>query len=688
MRRCGRLWGAAVLFAAGVRPVPALVEGFNPFMIRFLQTDNRVIKAFIVVVIAVASVGMVVYLIPGLSGMGASAPNTYAVVYPHWYSRFLASGDTISQTRVEQMTRQQLQQQNPRYADNPKILSLFEPRVGEQLVQRQVLLQEAARLGIRASDDDVRHYLQTGPTGQVLFPGGKFIGEQQYAALIADRLNMSVPQFEQSVKDGIVLRRLEGLITAGVTVSPQQVRDAYRKQNVKIKFDYAIVSADSLSETINPSDAELQAFFKQNALRYANAVPETRTISYFAFTPEQLPGGIPQPTQQQIEDYYNQHQSEFQQQEQAKARHILIAVPAGASAQADAAARAKAESIQKQLEHGGSWTELAKKYSDDPGSKDSGGELSWAKRGQMVPQFDNDIFTAKIGAINVIKTQFGYHVVQVEDRKPAETEPLNEVLPQIQATLIRDGTANAEQDYARSLDSEAIRDGLAKTAAAHHLQLVTTPPVAQNGVIAALPDSSSILREAFEAKVGDPAQEAATGEGYAIFQVTGIQPAHAPTFAEWKSHVLDDYRQEKLPALVAEKTQALEAKAKATGDLAAAAKAMGAKLETSDLVSPTGQVPDFGSVGQVAPQLFDLSVGSISGPITTERNGVVAKIVEKQEPTPDEIQKNFDQTRDTILDQRRSEAFNVFASSIFNDYKEHGQIRINVKPTGPQLPGM
>ncbi len=640
------------------------------------------------VVIIAASVGMVVYLIPGLTGMGASAPDTYAIVYPHWYSRYFSSGDTISQNKVEQLTRQQLAREGPQYADNQMLLNMFESQVGEQLVQQQMLLQEAGRLGIHASDDDVRNYLRTGPIGEVLFPNGKFIGQDQYAALIADRLNMSVGDFEEGVKHDITLRRLEGLITAGVTVSPDEVRESYRKQNLKIKFDYAVISADDVSKTINPSDADLQAFFKKNAARYADAVPEQRTISYFAFTPNEIPGGIPQPTQQQIEAYYNQHQSDYQVQEQAKARHILIQVAPNADAKTDAAAKAKAEMIQKQLQNGGNWTDLAKKYSDDPGSKNSGGELGWAKRGQMVPQFDNDIFTAKIGDINIVKSQFGYHVVQVEDRQQAHTQALNEVLPQVQATLIRNATADGEQNYANALVAEATKNGLAQTAAAHKLQLVTTPPVAQNGVISALPDSSGLLTKAFAAKPGDPPQQATTGEGYAIFQVTGVQPAHAPAFADWKSHVLDDYRQEQLPALLAQKTKELSDKAKDMNDLAKAAKAVGAKFETSDLIGQTGQVPDFGAVGQVAPQLFQMSVGTISGPINAERSGVVAKIVDKQEPTPDEIQKNFDQTRDQILEQRRTEAFNVFANDLWNEYKKHGQIRINVKPKGEQLPGM
>jgi peptidyl-prolyl cis-trans isomerase D len=657
-------------------------------MIRFLQTDNRMVKALLVVIIGAASVSMCVYLIPGLMGGGAASPDTYAIVYPHWYSRFLSTGDTVSQMKVEQVARQQLQQRNPQYADNPMILNFFEAQVGQQLVQQQVLLQVADKLGIRATDDDVRQYLHTGPTGEVLFPNGKFIGNDQYAALISERLNMSIKDFEDSVKTDIIVRRLQALITAGVTVGAQEVRDTYRKENIKIKFDYAVLSADDLRKTINPSDSDLEAFFKKNAARYASAVPEQRTITYFAFTPSQLPGGVPQPTQQAIQQYYNAHQSEYSVPEQARSRHILISVPAGSDAKTDAAAKAKAEGILKQLQAGGNWKDLAKKYSDDPGSKDSGGELGFSQRGRMVPEFDNAIFTQRIGDIRIVKSQFGYHIVQVEERTPAHTQSLSEVQSTIAATLHRQDEAQAEDNYAKALTSEAIKNGLEKTAAAHHLEVVTTPLVARDGIIAALPDSSQLLSKAFDSKQGDPPQDAPTGEGYAIFQVTGVAPAHAPTFADWKTHVLDDYRDEQLPALLSQKTNELADRAKSENNLAQAAKEMGATMKTSDLVSPTGQVPDLGQVAQVAPQLFDLSVGNISGPIDTQRTGVVAKLVDKQEPTAEEIQKNFDETRDQLLEERRAEAFNVFMSGVLNDYKKRNLIRINAKAKTPNLPGM
>ena len=645
-------------------------------MIRFLQKDNRVVKALFVVIIAAASVGMVVYLIPGLTGMGANTTDTYATVYPHWYSRFFSSGDTISQQRVSQMARQQLMRRGPQYADNPMIVSIVERQVGQQLVQQKILLAEAEKLGISASDDDVIQFLHQGQFGQFLYPNGQFIGTESYTNFIAQQFNMSVTEFEQELKDQILVRRLQALITAGVTVSDKEVRDAYRTENIKIKFDYAVISADDLRKTINPSDSDLSAFFTKNAARYATAVPEQRKITYFAFTPNEMPGGAPQVSQQEIQQYFKAHASEYQIPEQARSRHILIKVASGADAKTDAAAKAKAEGLLKQIQGGANFADLAKKNSDDPGSKDKGGELGFAHRGMMVPEFDNALFTQKIGETKIVKSSFGYHLVQVEERQDAHTQSLSEVLPTIQATLFRQRAAAAEENYAQALTSEAIKNGLEKTAAAHHLEVATTPLLGVQGVISALPDSSQIIGKAFESKQGDPPQFAATGEGYAIFQVTGVEAAHAPDFASWKSHVADDYRNEQLPALLAQKTTELAAKARTMNDLAKAAKGVGATLKSSELVGQSGQVPDLGQVGQVAPQLFNMKPGEISGPISAGRTGVVAKIVDKQEPTADEIAKNFDQFRDQILDQRRGQAFNVFLSTILDDYKKHNRIQV------------
>ena len=644
-------------------------------MIRFLQSkDNRLVKAIFIVIIGAAVITMVVTLIPGIFQNAEVTGDTYATVYPHWYSRFTFTGDKISLTRVQEVAQQQLQRQRlPDFA-----LPYMVQRVGEQLILQKVLLAKANSLGISANDEDVRSFLHTGQYGELLFPKGQFIGEDKYRQFISSQFDMTTADFEKALAEDITIQRLRSLITGGVTVSDQEIRDQYRKQNVKIKFDYAVISSDDLRKQINPSDADLQAFFTKNAARYATAVPEERKITYFAFTADQLPGGAPKATPQEVQAYYNAHQSEYQVPEQARSRHILIKFPGG-KAKTDAEAKATAESLLKQIQGGADFAELAKKNSEDPGSGAQGGELGFARRGAMVPEFDAAIFNNKIGDVKLIHSQFGYHIVQVEERQTAHSQPLAEVEPTIQVQILRQKEAQAESAYAQSLATEAAKNGLAKTAAAHHLEVVTTPSINAQGTIAGLPDGGPVVAKAFAAKPNSDPVFAPSGEGYAILQVTNVTPAHAPTFAEWKDKVAKDYADERLPQLLTEKTKELDDKAKASGDLAKAAKEVGTTVKTSDLVGESGQVPDLGQVGAVAPDLFNLNVGQISGPINAQRTGVVARLIDKQEPTADEIAKNLDQTRDQVLDQRREEVFGIFVSTAQDQFKKSKLIAINAK---------
>jgi peptidyl-prolyl cis-trans isomerase D len=646
-------------------------------MIRFLQSkDNRFVKGIFIVIISVACITMVITLVPGVFSDETASADTYATIGRGGpLGRFLPAVDDVTTSEVQMTAARMMQRQG--YPDF--LLPMMMQRVGQGMIQQHIELLEAKRLGLSATDDDVRRFLHTGIWGQTLFPGGNYIGDTQYAEFVSQQFNLTRDKFENEVKKEIEENRLRALITGGVTISDSEVRDNYRQQGTKIKFDYAVLSSDDILKQINPTDAELEAYFKKNAPKYANAVPEVRKIEYVAFTDSNLPQGAPQVTDAEIQQYYTQHQKDYQLEDQVKVRHILIKVD-GTDPKADAAAKAKAQGVLDQLHHGGNFADLAKKYSDDPGSKDQGGELGFLKHGATVPEFDQAAFSLQPGQISgLVRSKFGYHIIEVEEKQTAHTRPLAEVKPTIQALLTRQMEGQQEQAFAQQLAAEAQKSGLAATAAAHHLQFVTTDFLSQASVVPGLADGSKLLSEAFTAKKGAAPQVSTTGEGYAIFQVEDIQPAHAPTFADYKSHILDDYRQEQLPQLLARKTNELANLAKTENDLAKAAKAAGATVKSSDLVGRDAQVPDVGALGTAAPQLFDLSVGQLSEPINTGHSGIVAKITEKQEPTGDEIAKNFDQTRETLLEQRREEMFAVFISNLQQKYEKEGRIRMNRK---------
>jgi peptidyl-prolyl cis-trans isomerase D len=652
-------------------------------MIRFLQKDSRFIKAIFFIIIAVACITMVITLVPGIFQTATGSEGTYATIRGgNPLTRIFGASTQVSTQDVQQAAQRMLKRQGWPDAALPFVMQ----RAGQGLVQQAVMLNEANKLGLQVSDEAVRKFLHSGPIGAALFPNGQYIGDGRYAELIQDNFGMSRDRFEAEIKKELEEARLRDLITGGVSVSDAQVRANYLQGATKIKFTYAVLSAEDVGKTINPSDAELQTFFKSHGALYANAIPETRKLQYLVFTTDNVPGGVPQITAAEEQAYYSAHAADYKVDDQVKVRHILIKVASPAD---DAAAKAKAQGILDQLHKGGNFAELAKKNSDDPGSKANGGELGFIKKGVTVPAFEQAAFNLQPGQTSgLVKTQFGYHIIQTEEKQTAHTRPFDEVKPQILAALTQQKEQAAQRAFADQLASEAKKNGLQATATAHHLQLQTTDYVAQDAVVPGVADASKLLASAFGASKGGAPQTASTGDGFAVFQVEDVRAAHAPEFGSYRDHILADYRTQQTPVLLEQKTTQLADKAHAENDLAKAAKEMGAIVKTSDLVGRDGQVPDVGAIATTAPQLFTLNPGQISGPIRGAGTGVVARLDDKQEPSAQDVAQHLPQAKETLLDGSREEAFAVFVSSLTEQYQKQGRIVMSKQAQAmPQLPG-
>ena len=653
-------------------------------MIRMFQQDNRATKVVFGVVIGFAIIAMVITLVPGIFDSGAATNGTvYATVRgTGWLGRVSGDSTSISNAEVETSARGLLRQNQLPEQYLPLVLS----RAGQQQIERAVLVREADHLGLQVSNEDLRRELQSGPMSQYLFPGGQFIGTDKYENFVNQFFQVSVVQFETEVKQDIELQRLEALVTGGVNVSESAARAAYLKQGEKVKFDYAVLSSADVVKNINPTDAELEQFFKTNASRYATAVAETRKVQFFAVDASNLPGGPPKPNDAAIQAFYTAHQADYQVPEEVKTRHILITVPKGADAKTDAAAKAKADGLLKQIQGGTNFADLAKANSDDPGSKAQGGELPMIPTSNLDPAYAKAAMALNPGQTSsVVRSQFGYHIIQTEEKHAAHTKTFAEVKDEIAGKLSAQQFATAQSNFANQLAAEAKREGLEATAKAHNLPLVTTDFVGRDGTIPSLPDSASLLSAAFGAAKGAAPQTASTGEGYAVYQVVGVQAAHAPAFADWKSHVLVDYREQQAPALLNAQLKKLDDLAKQLGDLHKAAAQMNVPVKTSDLVGSDAQVQDLGSLSGEAAVVFTLPKGGISGPINEGPNGAVVQVIDQQQPTPEDIMQHLGATRDKLLDQQRAEVFNVFAGTLMDRYERAGAIVYTRKPTGLPL---
>jgi peptidyl-prolyl cis-trans isomerase D len=649
-------------------------------MIRFMQTSAAFKKYALTGILVIICVAMAWYLVPnftgqGMAGMGA-APTVGSV-----------AGETITVEEVQKAAHRMMDQQFPRgAAQSAQLMPFFAGQAYQQLVNQKVLLVEARRMGLKATDDDLRDYLHQGDLGQELFPNGQFVGESAYEDF-ASRAGYTIPQLEQAVKDQILMDKLHALVTAGVSVSEAEIRQEFQKQNTKVKFDYAVIKKDDILKTINPTDAELRAFYDRNKQTYVNSIPEKRKVKYVVIDNARQAAQL-QVTQQDLEHYYDQHRDEFRVPEQVNVRQIVIKKPLpGADGKVDQkaldAARTKAEDVAKQLKSGGNFADLAKKYSEDTDTAKNGGSLGWIKPDVFSDATVKNAVTStpKGQSSDLINAASAFVFIHVDDKQDAHVKSLDEVKSQIEPLIRQQRGAEQAQHLADQVLAEAHAQGssLEKAAAAHNLQVLTTDFVTSKDTLPGIGNDPNFMGAVFAQTADAPADEVGLHGGYAIYQVTAVKPPATPTFEEARSRVEQEFKNERASQLLSQKTQELSDRAKADHDLKKAAKESGAEFKTSDFVLPDGQVPDVGSMSGGASVAFTLKPGEISGPIDNGNTGAVLSVIERQAPTDQDYAAKKDQIRESLIQQKQQEAFALFLGNLADQMRKSGKITVNQK---------
>jgi peptidyl-prolyl cis-trans isomerase D len=646
-------------------------------MIRFLQTPGPIKKIVLGGILLVICVMMVITLIPGggfLNDMfGGSV--TQSGILAKVGNQDVSLLEVSEQARL--MGRQQFKGNIP-----PALMPYLMQRAAQGMITQKALVYEADRMGLGVSDEELRAYLHQGQMGQMIFPGGTFIGQQAYQDFIQNQFNMGVQQFELEVKAEIAQRKLLALVNGAVSVSDKDVAEQVQKQGVKVKFEYAVLTLDDVTKQIKPTDAELKAFYEQNKQQYANSIPEKRKARYILIDTAKLADKI-SVSQAQLQQYYSQHQDEYRIPETVTVRHILIKTPApDADGKIDQkgvdAARTKADDIAKQLKSGANFADLAKKNSEDPGSAPDGGLLPPLTRGRTVPEFEQAAFTTPVGqTTGVIRTNYGFHIIHVEGKQQARLKPLDEVKSQIEPLLKQQQVSGEVQRLADTVQTLARKAGLDKAASEKGLLIITTDFIAQNDPLPGVGNAKDLGSALFAAKKNDPPGTAPTSQGYAIYQVTDIQPPQTPAFEQIKAQVEQQFKQQRAQALLAQKTQELSDRAHAAHDLKKAAKELGATVKASDLVDSNAQVPEIGPMNGAAAVAFSMKPGEISGPLQGGPNGVVLNVLEVQKPSPEEVKQNWDKAKETLLEQKRTEFEGLYVQGLRDQLEKEGKIKIN-----------
>ena len=644
-------------------------------MIRFLQTEGPFKKIVLSGLLLLICAAMVIAFIPGNLGSDLTGTPGKGVVAK-------VDGEDITAEEVRETARGMLQQQGAQLGANAAmLLPFFAQRAADQLVDRQALVAEAQHMGLKATPQEVKDELQHGRYAEIFFPGGTFIGEAEYQGLLQQH-NLIPATFEDSVGKEILISKLQALITGSASVSDAAIRQEFDKQNTKVKFEYAVLSQDDIKKGLHPTTEELKAFYDSHQKNYANSVPEKRKVKYVMIDLSGIQGGV-EVTHDELQSYYNQHRDQYRVAEQAKVSHILIKTPLpGPDGKVDekgvAEAQRRAEDLLKQLKAGTKFEDLARKYSEDPGSAKEGGSLGWIGKGRTVPEFEKAAFSLPKGQISdLVKSSYGFHIIRVDDRQDAHMKTLEEVKDQIEPNLKQQKAQQIAQKQAEDLLQQAKTQGLDAAASAKGMTVITSEFFGRKDMLPGLGPAPQFMDAVFTTAEKSPPQMAATSQGFAVFDLLEVKPQSTPTFEEIRTRVEQEFKNERSSVLLSQKAQELSDRAKAEHDLKKAAKELGAVVKTSEFVSPDGQVPDIGSMTGQAAVAFSMKPGDISGPINSGANGVVIAITEVQAPSETDFAAKHDQIRDTLLQGKEQELFGLFVTNLREQMEKTGKIKIN-----------
>ena len=521
------------------------------------------------------------------------------------------------------------------------------------LVDRHLLTRQAASLGITVSDKELLDKIMSYPAFRRA--DGSFVGSDLYTRILRSN-QMNAEEFEAGLRQDLLLQKLQGALAAGVLVTDSELEREYRRRNDHVTMSVLLVPVDKAYDRVSASDADARAYYDAHQDRFSH--PEQRQLRYLLVDNAKLRRTITVPDTQ-VQEYYRTHEKEFAKPEEVKAAHILIR-PATQDDAGWQAALAKANEVYaKATARGADFGALAKQYSEDPGSKDAGGDLGWFARGRMVKEFEDAAFSLKPGEIShPVKSQFGYHIIKLEDRHAAGQRSLDEVRATIENTIaegLADGEgsrrANAlrEKIDAAKLTSEEQWKGLTDDTVTSN---VTPFFASTDDFIPGLGRDPELLAEASKAKEGFVGGPRKTSRGWIVYRVAAVRAAGVTPWDEARDAAKEGARREKALTLL---KQEIEQKRAAGGadPLAGIAAAFGvAPQEVKDHTRGTA-IPGIGVSEALEDAAMATPVGGVSAPVVVGERGVaVAKVTDKKTFDPAAFAKEKGTLRESMLQDR------------------------------------
>jgi peptidyl-prolyl cis-trans isomerase D len=612
------------------------------------------------VVIGILALSMLLYLVPQGSNTAESATDVVARV-----------GDqSVTLSDIQQQLNQ-IRQQNQ---VPPQLEGLYARQILNQMVFQKEVEYEAKRLGITVSDKERADRIKQYVPGA--FNGDTFVGMDTYAREVRQRFQLTVPMFEEEVRNSLVLEKFRKLITDGISVSPAEIEEEFHNQNEKVKLDYVVIKPEDLVGKVVLDEAEVKTYYDQNKSKYQ--IPEKRIVRYALVDLSQMRQNT-QVSDDELKVAYQENIQQYQVPNRFHAQHILLLTTGKTDAEV-AEVKTKAEDILAQAKKkGANFEDLAKKYSEDPGSKAKGGDLGWLVQGQTVTEFEKAAFELNNGEISgLVRTQYGFHIIKVIDKESAHTKTFDEVKESLKTPMLlqkADQQAGSFADRISADIRQSNKVSLDEVAQKYHLTISETAALGPNDPLLALGTSKETREQVSNLRMGALSLPVRTDRGYVVLSLKQILPAHQGTLEEVKEKIAADLKEQKSSQQARAEANELEKRVKGGEKIDAAAKSLGLDPKNSDPLARTGSIPGVGS-GKQLGGAFALKAGDLGSPVNLGTNWIVYLVVEKTEANPADFEKQKKTLTDQLLQSKRQLAWEAFRTALEERMKQEGKLKL------------
>jgi len=544
----------------------------------------------------------------------------------------------------------------------------------DQLVDTRLLLQLGQRTGMRISNEQVAAAIQ----GEEAFQkDGKFAATLYEQRLKSSGLNPVT--FEEQLRQGLLTEQLQQMVSGSAFVTTQELEKAARLEGQQRNIAYTTLPIDPVKPTIQISDEEIKKHYEGHRDQYTT--PEQVKIAYLDLSLDELAKKAAV-TDEDLRGFYQAHVADYAYPEQRSASHILVEVPKNASAAEVETATKKAEEFAKLARQGESFEKIVKEHSDDPGSKGEGGQTGFFVRGVMEKPFEDAAFSMKPGEISdPVRTDFGYHVIRLNEIKEGRTKSFEEVRGEVEKAYRQEQAEKVFYDQLEQLEQLTYENPDDLQAAADALGLtIQESDYFTRGGGKGFMANPKVLAAAFSPEVLEEGQNSEPLElestRVMVLRLRDHKPAASRPLEEVRKEIVDTLTLEKAKEVVADRGKKLLERLKGGEDRAAMAQqeqlkweeAMGVDRESPKVnhavlreafkIGRPAQKPLFGSV--------QLGTGDI----------VLFAVLNVQDPEPEAID---EKTKNTLRDSLKGSKSQQDWQDFMGEIRRGAKINLSLK---------